>query len=485
MPVIRTAALLLAVLLLSVVPAVADPPASAPAQVNADPLAATFETPPAETRPWVYWMVMDGTLTKEGITADLEAMQQAGIGGAIIMETDLGIPRGPVRFMSLPWQESIRHAFREADRLGIEIALSTGPGWCGTGGPWVKPEQSMQHLVGSETHVKGPVHFDAPLPQPAPRTPFFGEDTLTPELHKVWKEFYRDVYVVAFPTPAGAYRIPDVNEKALYFRPPYSSQAGVKPYLTPDRTILPPEQCIHAKEVIDLSAKLARDGRLAWDMPAGDWTIVRFGRTITGQTTRPAPAPGLGFESDKFDRAALDAHFAAYVGVLLKTAGEPPHRDRGLTAVHFDSWEMSSQNWSEKFPQEFRRRRGYDLLLYLPVMLGRVVQSVEVSERFLWDLRRTAQELVVENHAMHLRELAGRHGLKLSIAPWAPRPTCRWANSGRAASTPRSALSRPCRSGIPKDGQSLGPSRLPLPAMRGKPIPPPSSRKAIGPCARA
>ena len=97
----------------------------------------------------------------------------------------------------------IKHAIHEADRLGLEIALGAGPGWCGTGGPWVKPEQSMQHLVASETQVTGPAQFDALLPQPQPRTPFFGEKTLTPELHKVWKEFYRDVAVLAFPTPRG------------------------------------------------------------------------------------------------------------------------------------------------------------------------------------------------------------------------------------------------------------------------------------------
>ncbi|MCX5653163.1 MAG: glycosyl hydrolase [Planctomycetota bacterium] len=381
-----------------------------------------FRQPPASARPWVYWFFMDGNLTREGMTADLEAMKQAGIGGAIILEVNIGIPRGPVEFMSEPWRELLKHAINEADRLGLEIALGAGPGWCGTGGPWVKPEQSMQHLVASETQVTGPAHFDAPLPQPQPRKPYFGEDTLTPELHKIWKEFYRDVVVLAFPTPAGDYRIPDVDEKALYFRAPFSSMQGVKPFLTADRTVLPAGQCIASNQVIELTARLSSDGRLVWDVPAGNWTIMRFGRTITGQTTRPAPVPGLGFESDKFDKAALDAHFESFVGALLKTVGEPKHPGRGLTTVHFDSWEMSSQNWSERFREEFRQRRGYDPLRFLPAMLGHVVESVAVSERFLWDLRRTAQELVVENHALRLKELGRQHGLKLSIEPYDLNP---------------------------------------------------------------
>jgi hypothetical protein len=384
-----------------------------------DTLEQKFDRPPDEARPWVYWYFMDGNLTREGMSADLDAMKRAGIGGAIFLEVNIGIPRGPVDFMSEPWRELLKHAVSEADRLGLEIALGAGPGWCGTGGPWVKPGQSMQHLVASEVQVTGPTHFDAPLTQPQPRTPYFGENSLTPELHEVWRTFYRDVVVLAFPTPVRGYRILDIDEKALYYRAPYSSKPGVKPFLSPDRTILPAEQCIAADKIVELRVT---NGRLVWDVPPGNWTILRFGSTITGQTTRPAPLPGLGFESDKFDRAALDAHFEAFLGTLLKTVGEPEHPGRGLTTVHFDSWEMGSQNWSESFRDEFRQRRGYDPLRFLPVMLGRVVESVAVSERFLWDLRRTAQELVVGNHALRLKELGRRHGLSLSIEPYDLNP---------------------------------------------------------------
>jgi len=400
--------------------------------VMSDDLQKDFVTPPDSARPWVYWMFMDGNMTREGLTADLEAMKQAGIGGAIIFEISYGVPRGPVDFMSDPWRELIKHMMNEADRLGLEIALPAGPGWCGSGGPWVKPEQSMQHLVASETQVSGPTHFDALLPQPEPRKPYFGVEGLTPELFKVWKDFYQDVVVLAFPTPAGAFRIPDVDEKALYFRPPYSSQQGVKPFLTADRTVLPAGECVDPNKIIELTAKLTADGRLVWDVPAGNWTVMRFGRTITGQVTRPAPVPGLGLECDKFDKAALDAHFESFVGTLLKTVGEPKHQGRGLTTLHFDSWEMSAQNWSEKFREEFLKRRGYDPLRFLPAMQGCVVESVAVSERFLWDLRLTAQELVVENHGAHLKELGRRHGLTLSIEPYDLNPAGDLALGGTA-----------------------------------------------------
>ena len=83
--------------------------------------------------------------------------------------------------MSPEWQQLFAYAVSEAKRLGLQISLGTGPGWCGTGGPWVTPELSMQHLVASTPTVAGPAHFDAVLPRPQPRIPFFGEGTLTPE----------------------------------------------------------------------------------------------------------------------------------------------------------------------------------------------------------------------------------------------------------------------------------------------------------------
>ena len=399
-----------------------------------DSLAAGFQSTPTAARPWVYWFVMDGNLTREGITADLEAMQRAGLGGAILMEVDVGIPRGPVKFMSEAWRTLFKHAVNEAERLGLQIALNVGPGWTGSGGPWIEPDQSMQHLVAAETNVIGPAHFDAVLPRALPRKPFFGEGALPPELEKARKEFYRDVAVLAFPTPTDSARIPGIDEKAFYVRAPYSSQPGVKPFLPApaDFPELPADACVQADSIVDLSSRLTADGRLAWEVPAGNWTVLRFGRTSTGQNTRPAPVPGLGLESDKFDPAALDAHFEAFVGSLLKTVEPHQKTGAGWTMLHLDSWEMSSQNWTANFRREFQQRRGYDPLAYLPAMTGRAVGSRELSERFLWDLRQTAQELIVENHARHLKELGRRHGFGLSIEPYDMNPCADLALGGVA-----------------------------------------------------
>ena len=397
-----------------------------------------FLHPPDSARPWVYWFIMDGNLTRKGITADFEALKRVGIGGVIMMEVDVGIPRGPVKFMSPEWQALFKHAVAEAERLGLQINLNAGPGWTGSGGPWIKPEQSMQHLVASAVEAAGPKRFDEVLPRPQRRPAFFGDGQLPPEMEKAKNDFYRDEVVLAFPTPAGNQRISDIDEKALYVRAPYSSAPNVKPFLpsAANYPTLPAGTVVAADRIVDLTSRLGAGGRLVWDVPDGKWTIMRFGRTSTGACTRPAPLPGLGLECDKLDPAALDAHFEAFIGALLREVGpRKKNTDSGWTMLHIDSWEMGAQNWTAAFREEFRRRRGYDPLRYLPAITGRVVDSQEVSERFLWDLRQTAQELVIQNHAEHLKALGHQNGFGLSIEPYDMMP-CADMSIGAVADVP-------------------------------------------------
>ena len=231
--------------------------------------------------------------------------------------------------------------------------------------------------------------------------------------------------VVAFPKPEGSARTPSAEEKSLYFRPPFSSWNGVKAHLAdPAGTVpLPSAQCVPLNRVVDLTDKLDATGRLRWDVPPGDWSVIRLGRTLTGQTTRPAPSAGLGFETDKFSAAAVDHHFAAYLDKLLPSSPPTTPPSAGLTRLHFDSWEMGAQNWSPDFREAFRKRRGYDPLPYLPAMLGHVIGSPQITERFLWDLRQTAQELIVGTHVSHLRDLAHQHGLSFSCEPYDLNPS--------------------------------------------------------------
>ena len=368
-----------------------------------------FLHPSDEARPGVYWFFLDANLSKYGMRADLDTMARAGLKRAISMEANQGGPKGSVDYMTPEWLDCWRDASEYAQKLGIELTTSVGPGWCGAGGPWIDPEHSMQHIRASETRVHGgPV--DVVLPVPTPRDPYFGRASLGP-CENDWLTFYRDVAVVAYPTPKSDAKLPDWEEKALFYRPPYSSQPYVKPYLIPctnDKATVDALQdaVVPHDSILVLSDKMDENGRFVWNAPEGDWTILRLGRRLTGQTTRPAPDAGLGLESDKFERSGIERHFEAFDAKLLEVAK--------FSTLHHDSWEMSSQNWSEHFRELFIAKRGYDPITWTPAIFGVPVESVEATERFLWDLRRVAQELVYENNVMRMKELAAEQGLKFS-----------------------------------------------------------------------
>ena len=313
-------------------------------------------------------------------------MKRVGIGGALIMEVDQGAPRGPVDFMSPQWRELFKHVVAEAQRLGLEVNMNNDAGWNGSGGPWIKPEQSMQKVVWSETNLEGPKKSDVMLPQP-----------------QAVAGYYRDIAVLAFPTP-GEFRIDNIQGKAAYER------SGIAPA---GEVNLPPEMVVDRTRIANLSTELDREGRLTWDVPAGKWTVLRIGHTSTGVMNAPSPESGRGLECDKLSKEGIEAQFAGMMGELIADVGSAAGKT--LVATHIDSWENGSQNWTARMRDEFQRRRGYDLLPFLPTLSGRVVESLEVSERFLWDLRQTISDLVVENYAGHLAELSQPRGLRLSI----------------------------------------------------------------------
>jgi hypothetical protein len=309
----------------------------------------------------------------------------------------------------------------------MEVILGTGPGWSGSGGSWVRAEDSMQHLVGSSVEVKGPVQFDQILPVPPPHAPnpFSGMSPAHQAERDAW---FRDVAVLAFPTPPGQQATIDkVNIKTLKDVLPYSIRR------TNDLFVMPraefdepaPSQVIEGDQVIDLTELMQPGGRLRWEAPEGDWTVMRFVARSTGQTTRPAPRTGHGFETNKFDAASYRRHWNEFQAKLLKkivAEGGPLQPGKGLTTIHLDSWEMSSQNWTADFREEFRKRRGYDPQPFYPAWMGLVVESMEKTERVLWDMRRTAQELVLEEHAGEIRKIAREHGLLYSNEPYDMNP---------------------------------------------------------------
>ena len=476
------------------------------ADVAPHELERAFTTPPESAKPWVYWFWLNGNLSREGITADLEAMKRVGIAGALIMSIGGNAEPGPVRFLTPEWRDLFRHAVSEAARLGLIIDMNNDDGW-DCGGPWIKPEQAMQKMVWSEEQVRGAQKFAGALKQPEAKL-----------------DYYRDIAVLAFPTPPGDDASPPAPKRtASQGNPPYVQLEFAQPFTaraavvsTENRRILLP-QCelqvsddgakfrtvcrfetgwettlaaytsvtaavpettgryfrmlavgvnpgnraalrfsvellggarlhfwemkagfINLREhgggahlflakhtpagtpvlhntVVDLTGHMDASGRLDWQVPEGDWTILRIGYTPTGALNGAATPEGKGLDCDKLSRAGVEAHFPGMMGKLLDDV--KPQAGKSLKFFHNDSWESGCQNWTAEFRKEFQKRRGYDLLPYLPVMAGgRVVDGPEVSERFLWDVRRTISDLMAENYWGHLGELC--HARMASSIRW-------------------------------------------------------------------
>jgi hypothetical protein len=155
------------------------------------------------------------------------------------------------------------------------------------------------------------------------------------------------------------------------------------------------------------------NGELAWNVPPGKWLILRYGHASNLKMTRPCPQAAVGLECDRLAPIGIETHYEGFLKRIFEDAGNLA--GTALNYVHIDSWEAGGQNWTATFPAEFRRRRGYDLRPWLPVLTGRVVESAELSERFLWDMRATVSEMIRDNYAGRLGELARGHGIKLSI----------------------------------------------------------------------
>jgi len=509
-----------------------------------DTLAQRFLHPPASAKPWVFWYWMYGAVSKAGITADLEAMKTAGIGGAYLMPIkDTANPpyiQPPVRQLSPEWWDMVRFSLQEAQRLGLQISLHVSDGFALAGGPWITPELSMQKVVWSQQEVTGDKLFNDTLPMPP-----------------VNERYYRDIAVYAFPAPGGAEQSsqqerpvvtsskPGVDASFLaaansrdsfrsdgpcwiqyafsrpftcrtivvhtggnnyqaqrllvevsddgqqfrsigrlqpprhgwqdtdadvthtiatttarYFRFVYDktgSEPGAedldaakwKPALklngialssapriyqyegktaevwriSPRTTEaqLPDSLCVPMDKLVNITGLLKADGKLVWQAPPGQWIILRMGHTSTGHTNATGGG-GKGLECDKFNPVAIKEQFDHWFGEALRQA-QGDSLAGVVKVLHVDSWECGSQNWSPVFCDAFKKKRGYDPLPYLPVMAGIPVQSADVSERFLYDMRNTIAELVNDSFYVTLSQLAQRHGCRLSAESVAPTMT--------------------------------------------------------------
>ena len=193
----------------------------------------------------------------------------------------------------------------------------------------------------------------------------------------------------------------------------WEGKSGLVWRIAPETTAeeITDEECVKLEDIRRVELK---NGRLAEPLPEGTWIVVRIGHTATGHTNATAGG-GKGLECDKFSEAAVRKQISHWFGEFMKR----PHHDV-VKYMHVDSWECGSQNWSKDFAEEFQRRRGYDLLPWLPTMVGIPIESAAKSEAVLRDVRQTINDLLQERFFKTVKACAQEYGVQLSCESVAP-----------------------------------------------------------------
>ncbi len=185
-------------------------------------------------------------------------------------------------------------------------------------------------------------------------------------------------------------RVNRFEEKAAFTPVPDVYQFATSP--------VPASEAVAKSDVIDLTSKMRPDGSLDWTPPAGNWVVLRFGYSLLGITNHPATAEATGLEVDKLNSGYVKNYMDGYLDSYKQTVGADYMGKRGIRYVITDSWEAGSQNWTDDMMAQFKKRRGYDPAPWMPVLTGRVVESAEASDQFLWDFRKTISDLIADEH---------------------------------------------------------------------------------------
>jgi (4-O-methyl)-D-glucuronate---lignin esterase len=383
--------------------------AQSPAPREAAPvsLRAGFENPPQTAKLRCYWWWINNFTTEDTITRELTAMKQKGYAGVILVNDYANAdhtgqersPEGP-NYGTPAWMKLYLHALQVAKQLGLEISLSiTDGGNVGIlGGPGVGPEDALKFITYSRTDVSAGSSSTIHLPAPPAEA-----------------NFYRQIAVLAYPLRHGAPLPGDPGSnraaiRALIYkttvREPRGDMWVPSQYLLNDPSV-PGEQDTDHADVRDLTSLTSADGTLHWTVPPGQWEILRVGYTATHmRVTIPL---GSGYALNALSAQAFDHYWDRVLTPILATS--KPYIGTSLKYLVTDSWEAGGANWSEDFRQQFERRRGYDPVPYLAVFAGRIVDSRDVSNRFLSDVRRTDADLIAENYYDRFAARAAAYGL--------------------------------------------------------------------------
>jgi hypothetical protein len=353
-----------------------------------------FKNVPVADRPWCYWWWLNGHVDKETITSDMEAMRRVGFGGLLMFDArgywdDKGhvvLPKPQMEFMSPEWRAFLKFGIQEAARVGLEVSVNLSSCAGALKGPWEVGADAPKRLICQTSPLAGGAHLDTVLKHPD-RKYFWNIATFAvkyegnaPDPKAEWINAGDGLYTMH----ASAWGKKIDGQKALEFHV--------------------------AQEIVDLSEKLDASGRLVWDVPPGQWALVRFGHTTID---------GHEYDVDVLDPKAVEGHFNRMGKAIIADVG--PLAGKTLTHFYSVSWEGAVPTWTGAFEGDFKKSCGYAIRPWLPALAGFAVKSQEASKRFISDYRRARNESFRDNFYGTMMALSHQNGLEWhseSGGPW-------------------------------------------------------------------
>lgn len=341
-----------------------------------------------EAKPWTFWNWKYGSVSRPGIHANLTGMKNVGMGGIWLMPVReagecLEFQDGVAQLSPEFWK-MMDYSFLLADSLDFDMGIHVLPG-----NPLVLPAESMQKVVWTDTIMKGGKKIEG---------------------LQMWQpESYKDGKMQSAGSEGGYYQ--DIAAFAIRFKgktgPAWrnATDSAARSEAVPMTDVLP------LKMEGGMVMGVMVNGILQNKLPKGSWCLLRMGHTSTGQT-HATDGKGMGLEVDRFSPAAVKKLFDSWYAPLLNR----PHGDV-VSYLYIDPREWGSQNWGCQFAEEFKVRRGYDLIPYLPVMAGVPLESTSRYEQVQNDIRLTIEELVKEKFFQTFTRLAEEQYVEVSCAP--------------------------------------------------------------------
>lgn len=341
-----------------------------------------------EAKPWTFWNWKYGSVSRPGIHADLTGMKNVGMGGIWLMPVREAGERlefqDGVAQLSPEFWKMMDYSFQLADSLDFDMGIHVLPD-----NPLVLPAESMQKVVWTDTIMKGGKKIEG---------------------LQMWQpESYKDGKMQSAGSEGGYYQ--DIAAFAIRFKgktgPAWrnATDSAARSEAVPMTDVLPLK--VEGGMVMGVMV----NGILQNKLPKGSWCLLRMGHTSTGQT-HAMDGKGMGLEVDRFSPAAVKKLFDSWYAPLLNR----PHGDV-VSYLYIDPREWGSQNWGCQFAEEFKVRRGYDLIPYLPVMAGVTLESASRYEQVQNDIRLTIGELVKEKFFQTFTRLAEEQYVEVSCEP--------------------------------------------------------------------